>query len=637
MRSQLQRIGVTAAIAAMVAGAAAHPAMAFELFGIRLFGSKQETTEEVIGTPQFYNVEMTVGGGDKAVEDALRGASMLLADKDKPASGSAGLIGKARSDYERLLAALYTEAYYGGAISIRIDGREAGELPPDATLSDPATVQIVVDTGPQFRFGETTIVNRAPPPSDKDDIVPLAENEGFSPGEIARSGVITRAGRLSVEAWRQQGYAKARLADRRVEAAHDTATLDARLVIEPGRKAYYGPVTVEGAERMDPAFIAYMTGLTVGEEYDPDDIEEAEKRLQRLEVFASARAQPDERIGPGGALPIAFVVQERLPRRFGIGGTLSTVDGAGFEAYWLHRNLFGRAERLRLDAKIAGIGGSFSPDDFTYRVGASFVKPGVFTPDTNFSTSVVGIREDLELYTRTAVIAKSGFTHMFSKQLSGGIFVTAEQSHFRDIFGRRDFTTVGLEGTLTHDTRDNKIDATSGHFVEVVVEPFHEFHFGNTGVRSTLEGRVYVAADKEDRLVFAGRLKLGSLAGVPIAQTPPDKLFFAGGGGSVRGYAYNNIGIVTPAGVTGGRSLVEGSVEARTRVTDTIGVVGFLDFGQVTAATFPDFSGQFQFGAGAGLRYQTGLGPLRLDVAVPLNRRPGDPSVAAYIGIGQAF
>jgi translocation and assembly module TamA len=126
--------------------------------------------------------------------------------------------------------------------------------------------------------------------------------------------------------------------------------------------------------------------------------------------------------------------------------------------------------------------------------------------------------------------------------------------------------------------------------------------------------------------------------GVPVAEAPPDKLFFAGGGGSVRGYGYNNIGVTGPGGaVTGGLSLVEGSAEIRTRITQSIGLVGFIDAGTVGSGAVPDFSGPYRYGAGAGIRYQTGLGPIRLDVAVPLNPRPGDPSLAAYIGIGQAF
>ena len=137
--------------------------------------------------------------------------------------------------------------------------------------------------------------------------------------------------------------------------------------------------------------------------------------------------------------------------------------------------------------------------------------------------------------------------------------------------------------------------------------------------------------------MLAGRAKIGALAGPALADIPPDRLFFAGGGSSVRGYAYRGIGVVQPDGtVTGGRYLLEGSVEARFMATNDIGIVGFVDGGYVAADIFPGLD-QLRLGVGAGLRYYTSLGPLRLDVAVPLNKRPGDPDYALYVGIGQAF
>lgn len=382
-----------------------------------------------------------------------------------------------------------------------------------------------------------------------------------------------------------------------------------------------------------------MTGLRQGEEYDPDDLTRAGTRIARLDVFRAARFQEAEMIGPDGLLPITYIVQERLPRRFGVGGSWSSVDGLGLEAFWMHRNLFGRAERLRIEGKVAGIGQTFKPDEFTYRVGASFVKPGVYTPDTDFSASLYGDREVLEPYTRTAVTGMAGFSHLFSEELSAKLFAKGGHARFDDDeFGRRDFTTFGLTGSLAFDNRDNPADTTEGVFLEGTIEPFYEFQYGNAAVKATAEARAYYGFGADNRFVLAGRLKLGMLAGASIAELPPDMLFFAGGGGSVRGYAYRNIGVPTAAGnVIGGRSLAEASVEARVRVTDSIGIVGFADAGYVGEDTIPGFSEDVRVGVGAGLRYITALGPIRLDVAVPLDRRAGDPSVAFYVGIGQAF
>ncbi|HMQ58697.1 MAG TPA: autotransporter assembly complex family protein, partial [Rhizobiaceae bacterium] len=451
-------------------------------------------------------------------------------------------------------------------------------------------------------------------------------------------GTEVKAGKLAVEAWRQQGHPKAELASRDVTADHPANALEAILTVEPGERAAYGDITVDGAARMDPQFVAWYTKLRPGAEFDPDDIKEAEKRLARLDVFQSVRVNEGETIGPGGLLPIVIAVEERKLRRIGVGATISTTDGFGAQAFWLHRNLFGRAEKLRFDAKVAGIGDTLNPGEFDYSLGATFQKPGVFTPDTDFSLAIAADRLDLESYRETSASLGTGFTHRFTDELSGRAFLRAKHARFEDDDGITDFTTLGLLAGVNYDSRDNAADATRGLFFDLEAEPFQEFQFGNTAVRAVAEARTYLGFGEKNRFVLAGRLKLGTITGAPVEELPNDKLFYAGGGGSVRGYAFRNIGVDQPDGtVDGGRSLIEGSVEARARFTDTIGAAAFVDFGYVGAETIPDFDENLRFGAGLGLRYYTSLGPIRLDVAAPLNPRPGDPSFSFYAGIGQAF
>jgi translocation and assembly module TamA len=619
------------------------PAQAFDLFGIHLWGERKDAdADSVIADPHKYTVEIAQGE-NKETKKLVEGASSLIADEDKPASGAAGLLAKARGDYRRILGALYADGRYGGTISIKVDGREAADIPPDATLSNPASVTIAVDPGPQFLFATARVKNMAPPPVDPKDEVDRPEEQGFAPGDVARSTAIVRAERLAVDAWREQGHPKAKIVSRDVLADHDNSRVDATIEVDPDRRAAFGPITVTGTERMDPEFVAFITGLQPGVEYDPDEIERAKKRLSRLEVFRSARVEEAEAITSNGLLPITVAVQEQKLRRFGLGGSYSTLDGAGFEAFWLHRNLFGRAERLRFDARISGIGDqSYDPQDYSYLLGVSFTKPGVYTPDTDFISSLIGERKVLDAYTQTSLTADAGFTHTFSDELTGKITASVSKSRFDDdFFGERDFLTAGLVGTLTYDSRDSKVDPSRGHFLEGLISPFYEFEYGNFATKFTAEGRTYYSLDADNKYILAGRLKLGSIVGAEVAELPPDQLFFAGGGGSIRGYAYRNVGVnVSRDGedyVIGGRSLIESSVEARIRMTETIGVVGFVDAGYVGEESFPDFAESLRVGVGAGLRYNTGLGPIRLDFAVPLDPTDDDPDFAFYVGIGQAF
>jgi translocation and assembly module TamA len=638
LRKTFGAVAALTGVAVLLAGTV-QPVQAFELFGFRFFGSADEAPEdEVIGEPQAYEATVETGTAPDEAADAVRNASRLWADRDEPASGTAGLISKAKGDYQRILAGLYAEGHYGPTISILIDGREANGLSADTDLAQTAQVVIAVDVGPRFAFGQTAITNEAPPTAVRGDRVARPSEEGFAPGEVARSTTILRAERLATEAWRQQGHAKAEIADRSVTANHPIDTVDVTIAVAPGPKAYYGRTTVSGTSRMNPDFVARMAGLPEGQEFDPDDLDDGRNRLARLDVFRSLTVREADEIAANGLLPISVDVQERPLRRLGIGGTYSTLDGLGIDTFWLHRNLFGQAERLRLDARVGGIGDTLDVNQFNYNVGATYTQPGTFTIDTDLVASVIGRREVLDAYTENSVTARLGVTHIFYDILSGEIFGEVKYGEFRDGLGDRSFLTAGLPTKLILDTRDNTTDPTEGFYLEGLLEPFYEFEFGNAAARGTVEGRTYFGLDAEDRFILAGRLKLGALTGPDIGQIPPDKLFFSGGGGSTRGYEFRGIGVRDASGVvTGGRSLIEGSVEARAKVTETIGLVGFVDAGYVGADSFPAFSEDVQFGAGVGLRYYTGLGPIRLDVATPLNPGPRDPDFALYVGIGQAF
>jgi translocation and assembly module TamA len=605
------------------------------LFG--LFGADEESdADAVIADPRTYDLTFETNAEGR-LDEVLRAASNLWADRDRPASGVAGLLAKARGDYRRLTAALYNEGYYGGAIAILVDGREATSLPPDANLREPSTISVTVVPGPQFRFGRLIVNNRAPMAQTDRDVVEAPEEVGFRMGDIARATVVARAEQRLIDAWRYQGYAKAEVVSRDVIADHTSNTVDVVVSIAPGPLAAVGQVGVTGTERMNTDFVVQQTGLVPGQRYHPDDIERAQSRLSRLEVFRALRIEEAASVGSDGLLPLNVIVQEQALRRFGAGATLSTVDGLGVEGFWLHRNLFGQAERLRLDARIAGIGFPVETEEFDYLFGGTFTKPGVFTPDTDLVAAISAERTVLPRYIETSASGRVGLTHLFSDELTLEGAATAKIAQFEDDFGVRDFQTVGLLAGATFDNRDDALHPTEGVFLTGTIEPVYEFSFGNPIVRTTAEARTYFSFDEDDNIILAGRVRAGALAGPGLDAIPPDMLFFAGGGGSVRGYGFRSIGVEQSDGtITGGRYLLEASAEARVQVTRDFGAVAFIDGGYVAADTFPGLE-DLRLGAGVGLRYFTPIGPLRLDLAIPLNRRDGDPDYALYLGIGQAF
>lgn len=630
----------------LLATTAVAPAKAFSLFGFHLWGAREDEDQIEVIDPLPYTVTVNVTGTGEGTARRIEEASSLWTDRETPASGVGGLLSKARGDYRRLLAALYAQGYYGPYVSIRIAGQEAADMTLAVDLPPNVPVTVEVETGPRFRFGQTEIVNAPPPTENMDDEVDTPESIGFRPGERAAAGVINQASALSIERWRELSHAKAREADREVIADHGTDRLDVTLTMDPDRPAVYGDIRAVGSNRTDPDFITYMSALRPGQPFDPDDIDSAQTRLTSLQIFRSLRFEEGDVIAPDGTLPITIRVEDRRPRTIGVGGTLSTIDGAGVNAFWVHRNLFGRAEQLRFDAGIDGLGGSLDPDDYDYNLGVTFTKPGVFNPDTSFVTSLVGQRVDYDTYRERSVTARAGFNRSFGDHFTGSIMGLASRARYEDDFGVRHFTLVGLTGTGQYDRRDDPLEPTRGYYVAASAAPLYDFEYGNPMVQTTLEGRGYLGFGEERHLVLAGRLKVGNFFGPDADESPPDQLFFTGGGGSVRGYPYRSIGIDTvdsPNGgdaeeiVIGGAGLVEASGEVRYRINESFGAVGFVDAGYVTETS--GFGGEtnFKTGVGLGARYYTGIGALRFDLATPLQPDPGDSRIAFYIGIGQAF
>jgi translocation and assembly module TamA len=618
--------------------AAPVPAAAFELFGYTFFGSDEEE-DPVSPDAQRYTVDVMVSAADDGLVDRVRSASALYSGReDRPPPSTAAFLSRTMAEYGRIVGALYGEGYYGPVVTITVDGRDPAAIPPDEDLPDTAAVAISVDPGPRFAFGDIAITGRAPPTDDPDDQTEeTPESLGLVTGEVARSGIVLQSERVLVDQWREQGHPKAEIASRDALADHPSSTLDVTIDVKAGPRAVYGPVTATGTVDMDPEFTAWMTGLEPGREYDPDDLARAAANLRRLQVFASQRLVEADAVGPDGSLPINVAVAERPLHVFGVGGTFSTVEGAGVEGYWEHRNLFGRAERLRFDGRVAGIN-SVNPEDFSYFAGASFLKPGIWTPWTDLTVDLNAEREVLDAYTQTTVRARVGLAHEFFEGLKGTVALNLEAVKIEEAAVEDEYLLLSLPSSLTWDTRDDDLEPTTGFLLTGRLEPFQEFQFGNTGVITEVEGSTYWSFDEEDRFVLAVRAAAGSIAGAPRDEIPASRLFFAGGGGSIRGYAYRNVGPRDADGdVVGGRSYVEASVELRARVTESIGIVPFLDAGNAFESSFPDFTDDLKLGAGLGLRYYTGLGAIRVDAAVPLNPGRDDPSFAVYVGLGQSF
>ncbi len=604
-------------------GSAAH---AFELFGWKPFGDPQ-TASEPVPDAVTYTPTFTAEG-DAALGSALRDQSVLVGKAGEPPSGTAGLLARARSDVAGLTAALYEQGHFAGRVDVRIGGRALETIGPfDPLPAAPVPVTITVDPGARFQFGRIAL-DQAPDGARRPD--------GFETGAPASTGlVVVMADRL-VAAWREAGHPLAKVTTREVIADHKTRQLDVQLGVTPGPKAALGSVRVTGTKDVDPELVAARSGLVRGAAYHPSELRRAERRLRDLDVFGSVRVREGEALDPDGTLPLVIEVDERLPRVIGASLTYSNTDGVALEAYWLHRNLFGRGEQVRFSGSVSRLGdAALAEPDF--RLAMTFRKPAVITPMTDFTFDAEVLRETSEAYRREAVAVSAGLVHRFNDEMTIGGALEAERSQVRDDFRVSDHFLAGMRLTFEWDTRDNRLDPTEGFRVLLAARPTYDVIRQNTFAGFRVDASAYQALDEARRFVVAGRVALATVTVDDVFSLPADRRLYAGGGGSVRGYGYRNIGPRAANGdLIGGRSLVEGSLELRYRLNETLGIAAFVDAGGAFDQMWPDFGGM-KVGVGAGIRYLTPIGPLRLDVALPLDPGQDDPRFGVYVGLGQSF
>ncbi|MCP5000327.1 MAG: outer membrane protein assembly factor [Hyphomicrobiales bacterium] len=609
----------------------ATPAFAFELFGIHLWGEKKQTEQaaEDIPDPIYYKVELTVD--DSKLKERLESVSLLVTKRGKPPSGTIGLLTRAKNDKKRLVAALFSAARYGGTVNILINGNPFEVVPIDAVLDRGVNdVVIHIQTGPAFTFASpdaaTTTGQR----------INLTEF-GVVAGKPARSEVVVAAEKKLVSAWRDKGYAFARIASREMIADHNDRELEVDLRLDPGPLTVFGEVSVSGAEDVDPEFIIQQANIPVGATFSPKRLADGAKRLRGLGVFDSVVISEAEQPGPGNSVAISIEVSERKPRTFGVGVTAATDDGLGAETFWVHRNLFGRAESLRIEGAVSGVGRSNLSTSFDYLIAATFTKPGVWGPTTTFKSRIEAQYQDTDAFEKQSIGGSVGLSREFNDHLSGEIGLNVEYADYQDTTGPTTSLLISTPIQAIQDTRDNKLNPTSGYRLLLAAEPTYDAQNGNSFLKMQAAFSTYRAVNEERTLVLAGKIAAGSIVGTPLSQIPADRRFYAGGGGSIRGYGYQLASPRIGDMLTGGLSLVEASLEARYSLTETIGLAVFVDSGGAFTSSTPGQGGTWYTGVGAGVRYLTPVGPFRLDVGIPLNKIDGDPDFGIYLGLGQAF
>jgi len=403
--------------------------------------------------------------------------------------------------------------------------------------------------------------------------------------------------------------------------------------VTAGREANFGTVTFEGQESVKASYLAKMVPWRTGRCYREDRVERLRTRLMESGLFSKAEVVLPEEPNADGTVDLIVRIKERAQRTVKAGMSYYTDEGIGATFGWEHRNFFGSAEKVTANLTLSQIKQSLS---------AEFMRPYFLRRNQSLLLNASILNETTDAYDEIALKSGIGVNRRINRNLDASLGLQATLSRIKDHTDGGNTSTYGLvsmPGAMTFDNRDDKLNPHKGWYLNGLVSPYFDV-LGESDpfLKAQFGASTYFDFGTSADIVLAVRGTVGSIMGAETSNVPATERFYAGGGGTVRGFGYQEIGPKDSSGdPQGGRSLVTTSAEIRFKITETIGGVTFVDAGSVTDTAYPDFD-NLAVGAGIGVRYFTSFGPLRFDLAVPVTSKDdSDSAFQLYISIGQAF
>lgn len=554
------------------------------------------------------------------LRDLLNETIALGKDGVPPPLSVGQLRRRATEDEARLDKVLRSEAYYNGHVRSSLREAKGGIF------------EAVYDV----RLGPRTMIDRfdiiyEDAPQDAAELPASGAALGLKPGLAAKAQRILDLTDKALSTLADHGHPNAILEKRDVIIDLATQLATVTLHIKAGPRLVFGPLLVNNPGVTKDSYVQSFATFKPGDTYSRHESEATIAALRDTGLFDSVE-MTSLAAGPDGLTPQQLSLKEAKSHSIKLGARWASDNGFGVTGSWEHRNLRGEGEDLTLATILSQIEQSLT---------ANFAKPRFWQENQTLLAGFEIAREKSDAYDENRVKASAALSRDMSKKLtlSGG--VSFELTRTSDARGNNHYQLFGIPMIARYDGSDDLLNPTRGERATLAVTPY----FGRSNEKPTAfnkieaSGSSYWSFGETPDVTLAVRGRFGSILARETEEVPGSTRFYAGGGGSIRGYAYQRVGPLDISGdPVGGRSVIEGNAEFRYRVTESIGVVAFVDGGDSYAASLPTFSTPLQFGAGLGVRYFTPVGPVRLDVATPLNPRDGiDDPIQIYVSLGQAF
>ena len=563
------------------------------------------------------------------IRGRFKGTSALGEGKGKAVNG-AMINARMQEDQKLLTDILSAQGYFDAEVHGSL------QMPDQKKTDDPILVILDATPGPRYALG--TIRFDAPPVTP-DDLITRA----FVPktGEpIVADRILAAEANIGVEL-PKNGYPFAKVGQRDIALDTPTRTGDYVLPVTPGPRSSFGDIVAAGSKPVfKPDHIAKIARFKKGQLYDSRKVDDLRQALVATGLFSVVAVEPQPSgvaVGDGTEYATMQVDQEAGPARtLAAQAGYATGEGFKLEGSWTHRNFFPPEGALIVNA----VGGTQEQG-----AGVTFRRSNAGKRDRAVELTLNADHSNFDAYEaftgtlsgRISRVSTPIWQKRWTYSYGFELVATNEQDYdftFNEL-RRRTFYILALPGQVTYDRSNSLLDPTSGYRLSAKLSP--EGSLGSGGqiyAKGIFEATGYYPFSTG--FTLAGRARVGMIEGADREAIAPSRRFYAGGGGSVRGFGYQELGPKDPdARPIGGRSLVEAAAEVRYRFGN-YGVVGFVDAGQVYTSSMPKFD-DWRFGVGLGGRFYTNFGPMRLDVATPLGRKPGESLISVYVSIGQAF
>jgi translocation and assembly module TamA len=634
--------------------------------------------------PQPYRVDLA-STDDSDLDATLKATSELVTLRKSAPVSPFGLIGRGRGDLERLKTVLDSFGYYQSYVEIRIDGLplDAPTLAEELNAHPPgseAQVKITFSIGPLYHLRRIDIAGEVPKSAQG--------ALGLTTGTPAVAANILAAGEHLQAALEDQGYAFAKVDPPVAFEDPPNRVLDVSFHVVAGSQVQIGEISIMGLKQVRESVVRARLRVHTGEQYGASRIEQARKDLLALGVFSAVSVDVGAKPDSSGKVPLTFRMRERPQHAASVSAAYSSDLGGSTGVTWTNRNVSGTADQLTLAASAINLGGS-ATTGLGYDTSAKYLIPDFKRRDQSIQVGVGALKQSLNAYDQTAFTSGVTVNRKLSSIWSVSAGLAAEQERInQETIAQQCVDQAGnvqpcagpngtpaagvqtLQRATTHYTLLS-IPLSVLYNSTGLVSPLEDARHGmraslnvtptlsvahpqnsqfiitqaNIAAYFDLKGLGLGLSRDPGRSVLALRALAGLAAGAGQTSLPPDQRFYAGGSGTIRGYRYQSVGPLfsVSGNPIGGTAINAGTVEFRQRIGRNFGMAVFVDGGQVSANLNP-LAGTLLFGAGAGVRYYTPIGPIRLDLAVPTRRRYNniqhrytDDAFEIYIGLGQAF